>query len=108
MFSSSANVSKLIFRVRRNCTAMNDTERRVLEHIDVDGMMRFIETLIATASFGGKETAAQKVVAEKLRNLGFTVDTWMIDFDELGKHPDFSMSIPRDEGMGVVAACGEG
>lgn len=108
MFSSSANVSKLIFRVRRNCTAMNDTERRVLEHIDVDGMMRFIETLISTPSFGGKETAAQKVVAEKLRNLGFTVDTWMIDFDELGKHPDYSMSIPRDEGMGVVGAWGEG
>ncbi|MBN2334791.1 ArgE/DapE family deacylase [Candidatus Bathyarchaeota archaeon] len=87
---------------------MNDTERMVLDHIDVEGMMRFIESLVSTPSYGGKETAAQKVVAMKLRDLSFTVDTWMIDYDELRRHPDYSMSIPRDEGMGVVGAWGEG
>lgn len=88
--------------------AMNDTERRVLDSIDHDGMMEFIGRLVSTPSYGGNETAAQRVVASKLESLGFDVDTWMIDFDELRKHPDFSMSIPRDEGMGVAGTWGEG
>jgi len=87
---------------------MNDSERRVLDSIDHEGMMEFIGRLVPTPSYGGKETAAQKVVAEKLRGLGFDIDTWMIDFDELRRHPDYSMSIPRDEGMGVVGTWGEG
>jgi len=87
---------------------MNDTERRVLDNIDKEGMMEFIRTLVSTASYAGRETEAQRVVAAKLESLGFDVDTWMIEFDEIGKHPDFSMSIPRDEGMGVAGTWGEG
>ena len=87
---------------------MNDTERRVLDNIDKEGMMEFIRTLVSTASYAGRETEAQRVVAAKLESLGFDVDTWMIEFDEIGKHPDFSMSIPRDEGMGVAGTLGEG
>jgi acetylornithine deacetylase len=87
---------------------MNDTERRVLEGIDHDGMMEFIGRLVSTPSYGGDETAAQRVVAEKLKSLGIDVNTWMIDFDELRKHPEFSMSIPRDEGMDVAGTWGEG
>jgi len=87
---------------------MNDTERRVLDGIDIEGMMEFIRTLVSTASYSGKETEAQRVVAAKLESLGFDVDTWVIDFDELGEHPDFSMSIPRGEGMGVAGTWGEG
>ena len=87
---------------------MNETERRVLDSVDHEGMMEFIGRLVSTPSYGGNETAAQRVVASKLQSLGFDVDAWMIDFDELGKHPEFSMSIPRDEGMGVVGSWGEG
>ncbi len=87
---------------------MNETERRVLDSVDHEGMMEFIGRLVSTPSYGGEETAAQRVVAEKLESLGFDVDTWMIDFDELRRHPDFSMSIPRDEGVGVVGAWGGG
>jgi len=87
---------------------MDELERRVLDGVDHDGMMEFIERLVSTPSHGGDEMAAQKVVAEKLESLGFSVDTWMIDFDELRKHPEFSMSIPRDEGMGVAGTWGEG
>ena len=87
---------------------MNETERRVLDSVDHEGMMEFIGRLVSTPSYGGDETAAQRVVASKLESLGFDVDAWMIDFDELGKHPEFSMSIPRDEGMGVVGSWGEG
>ncbi len=87
---------------------MDDAERRVLDSIDHEGMMEFIGTLVSTPSYGGDETAAQRIVAEKLKSLGFDVDTWMIDFDELRRHPEFSMSIPRDEGMGVAGTWGEG
>jgi acetylornithine deacetylase len=87
---------------------MNKTELRVLDSIDLEGMMEFIERLVSTPSYGGDEIAAQKLVASKLESLGFDVDIWMIDFGELRKHPDFSMSIPRDEGMGVVGIWGEG
>jgi len=87
---------------------MNNTERRVLEGIDHEGMMEFIETLVSTPSYGGDETAAQKVVASRLESLGFSVEAWMIDFDELRRHPEFSMTIPREKGMGVAATWGEG
>ena len=87
---------------------MNDTEQRVLDSIDHPGMIEFIELLVSTPSHGGDETAAQKVVAAKLESLGFHLDTWKIDFDELRKHPEFSMSMPREEGMGVAGTWGEG
>jgi acetylornithine deacetylase len=45
---------------------------------------------------------------KKLREMGLRVDSWKIDFDELKKHPDFSMAIKRKEGMGVVGTLGEG
>jgi len=87
---------------------MDDTERRVLDAIDHDGMMEFIARLVSTPSHGGDETAAQRIVAEELRNLGFEVDTWRIDFDEIRRHSEFSMSIPREEGLGVAGTWGEG
>jgi acetylornithine deacetylase len=87
---------------------MNAIERRVLDGIDHEGMLEFIGRLVSTPSYGGDENAAQRVVASRLESLGFNVDTWMIDFDELREHPDFSMSIPRKEGMGVVGTLGEG
>ncbi|MCW4051296.1 MAG: ArgE/DapE family deacylase [Candidatus Bathyarchaeota archaeon] len=87
---------------------MNAAERRVLEHIDHDEMKQFIMELVSIPSYEGEETPAQKFMAEKLASLGFDVDTWMIDFDELSKHPQFSMSYQRIEGMGVVGSMGDG
>lgn len=81
---------------------MNSVERRVLETIDMEGMMDFIGRLVATPSFGGHETPAQELMAKSLGELGFQVDVWDIDFERLRGHPDFSMSIPREEGLGVV------
>jgi len=87
---------------------LNAVERQVLDSLDLDDMIRFIRELVAIPSYGGRETMAQRHMAEKLRSLGFDVDTWMIDFSELRRHPDFSMSIPRDEGIGVVGTLGGG
>jgi acetylornithine deacetylase len=86
---------------------MNSAEKRVLEAIDYDSMYSFIEELIATPSYGGHESNAQELMIAKLEKLGLEVDTWNIDFEELSKHPDFSMSYERKEGLGVVGTTGE-
>jgi len=85
---------------------MKPAEKRVLEAIDFDAMYDFIEEIIATPSFGGQESKAQLIMAAKLEELGLTVDQWEIDFTELRKHPDFSMSYEREEGLGVVGTTG--
>lgn len=85
---------------------MKPAEKRVLEAIDFDAMYDFIEEIIATPSFGGQESKAQLIMAAKLDELGLTVDQWEIDFTELRKHPDFSMSYEREEGLGVVGTTG--
>jgi acetylornithine deacetylase len=83
-------------------------ESQVLDAIDVDGMLEYLCELVSIPSFGGKETDAQKSVAAKLRNIGLDVNVWDLDFDALRSHPAFSMSIDREEGLGVVGSLGEG
>jgi len=87
---------------------MLNIEQQILENIDAEDMLKFIEELVRTPSYGGNETEAQILVANKLRESGFGVDTWEIDFDELRKHPRFSMSYNRKKGMGVVGFFGDG
>ena len=87
---------------------MNEVERRVLENVDLDGLLGYTSELIAIPSHGGEESAAQRNVAAKLGALGLDVDVWEIDFDELREHPDFSMSFEREEGLGVVGTLGGG
>ncbi len=87
---------------------MNPAEKRVLESINYEEMYGFIKELIATPSYGGHESKAQELMAAKLTQLGLEVDKWLIDFDELKKHPDFSMSYERKEGLGVVGTTGLG
>ena len=85
---------------------MNAAERRVLDAIDYDAMYSFIDELIATPSYGGYESKAQELMAAKLAEHGLNIDKWVIDFDTLSKHPDFSMSYERKEGLGVVGTAG--
>jgi acetylornithine deacetylase len=82
-------------------------ESRVLDSIDVDGMIEYLCELVSISSFAGRETAAQMNVADKLRSIGLDVDVWDIDFDALRSHPAFSMPIEREEGLGVVGVLGE-
>lgn len=89
--------------------AMNEVERRVLENVDLDGMIDYLCELVSVQSHGGDETEAQENVAAKLGSLGFQVDRWEIDIEELRRHPDFSMSIEREKPLGVVGVLrGEG
>jgi acetylornithine deacetylase len=82
-------------------------ERRVLDAIDIDGMIEYLCELVSIPSFGGRETAAQMSVAAELRSIGLVVDAWDIDFEALRSHPAFSTTIEREEGMGVVGILGE-
>jgi acetylornithine deacetylase len=87
---------------------MNSVEKRVLDSVDLKELTKLTGELVAIPSYGGKESRAQRFMADKLRGFGFDVDAWAIDFGELRRHPDFSMSISRDEGLGVVGTTGEG
>ncbi|MBD3204865.1 ArgE/DapE family deacylase [Candidatus Bathyarchaeota archaeon] len=87
---------------------MEEAERLVLEKIDKENMLNFIEELVKTPSYGGRESEAQNLVASKLEELGFTVDKWEIDFNKIKNHPEFSMSLDRQEGLGLVGTIGEG
>lgn len=77
-------------------------ERRVIDAIDVDGMLDFLAELIAIPSVANAETPAQELVASHLAGLGLTTDVWEIDFDELKAHPAYTSDVERSEGLGVV------
>jgi len=87
---------------------MNLLENRVLNSINYKEMYYFIDELISTPSYSGKESRAQDLIADELTELGLNVDKWEIDFDELCRHPDFSMIYERNEGLGVVGTIGIG
>lgn len=86
---------------------MSRQEKRVLDHLDLDGMLRFLGELVAIPSLGGSESPAQERVAGWLEENGFEVDRWSVDLDALRVHPAYSAEIERDEVLGVVGILGE-
>ena len=87
---------------------MREAERRVIDAIDVDGLVGYLCELISFPSVGGQESAAQKNIAKKMKALGLSVVTWNVDFEKIRDHSAFSMPIPRKEGIGVLGSYGEG
>jgi acetylornithine deacetylase len=85
---------------------LNHVEQRVLDAIDVDGMLGTLGALIAIPSLDGQETPAQEAVAMEMERCGLTVDTWELDFEELRRHPAFGMEAERTQGMGVAGMLG--
>ena len=83
-------------------------EERVLENLDTDGMLTFLERLVGIASLGGDETPAQELVAGWMENNGLEVDVWELDLPALRRHPAFSAEIEREEALGVVGLLGQG
>ncbi len=90
-----------------NPQAMNAIEQRVLETIDIDGMLNYLCRLVAVRSLSGRETPAQEHVAAHMEQCGFAVDVWELDFDELSRHPAFSIEVEREHSLGVVGTMGE-
>src|SRR5215211_7090828 len=88
---------------------MNETELRVLDAIDSDGLLALLCELIAIPSLDGSdaEVAVQERVAGWMRQNGLQVDMWALDFDMLRRHPAFSWEVERPRGVGVVGVLGE-
>lgn len=86
---------------------MQEIEDRVLNAIDVDGMLEYLCELIAVPSLDGEETSAQEHVAAQMERCGLEVDVWELDFDELSQHSAFSIEAERERGLGVVGVMGE-
>jgi acetylornithine deacetylase len=84
----------------------NTVEQRVLETLDVEGMVRFLCELIAIRSLSGEETPAQERVAAEMERCGLAVDVWEIDFDRLRRHPAYSVEVERERALGVVGVMG--
>jgi acetylornithine deacetylase len=86
---------------------MNAVERRVLEAIDLPGLLRYLSELVAIRSLSGQETPAQESVAAQMERCGLSLDVWELDFAELSRHPAFSIEVERAHGLGVVGSLGE-
>ncbi len=85
---------------------MNSLERQVLDAIDFEGLLSFLERLIAIPSCDGRESAAQEAVARHMEACGLEVDTWELDFEQLQEHPACFQEVHREHGLGVVGSLG--
>jgi len=88
---------------------VNETELRVLDAIDTDGLLALLCELIAIPSLDGEaaEVLVQEHVAGWMRRNGLQVDMWELDFDLLRRHPACSWEVERPRGLGVVGVLGE-
>ncbi|MBN1486758.1 MAG: peptidase [Anaerolineae bacterium] len=86
---------------------MNTIEQRVLDAIDIDGMLTYLCDLIAIRSLDGEETEAQRHMAAKMEEIGLDVDMWDIDMEALEQHPAFSAEVERETGVGLVGTLGQ-
>ncbi len=85
------------------------TETRVLEAIDEQRLVNELVTMVQTPSVTGSdgESELQHWHARELSTLGFDVDHWKLDLDDLAAHPQFpGGEAPRVEGYGTVGALG--
>jgi len=87
---------------------LTDDERRVLEAVDMDGLVATLCELIAFKSDGGREVAVQERMGALLAAAGMDVDTWEIDLPELKKHRAYAAEIERERALGVVGKSGRG
>jgi len=86
---------------------LNQMESRVLNQLDIPGMLAFLGELVRIPSIGGAESPAQLHVAGWMGEEGIETDVWELDLEALSTHPAFSAEVPRDQGLGVVGIMGE-
>jgi acetylornithine deacetylase len=81
----------------------------VLDAIDEQALVDDLVAMIRVPSVTGTdaESDLQHRHADRLAGLGFDVDTWQLDLDQLAAHPDHpGTEAPRTEGYGVVGVLG--
>ncbi len=85
-------------------------EATVLDKIDLEGLLSFLDDLVSIPSLSGSEAEnqAQQKVADLMAGWGMAVDTWEIDFAELSRHPAYSAEFDRPRGLGVAGQIGAG
>ncbi|MGD2129574.1 MAG: ArgE/DapE family deacylase [Lysobacterales bacterium] len=81
---------------------MNERESRVLDAIDMDGLIETLCELITFRSCDGQEVAAQQRMARLFDEAGLETDCWEIDLEALRRHPAYGAEIERDRALGVV------
>lgn len=84
------------------------TEQRVLDAIDMNGMLAFLADLVAIPSLDGtpEENTIQEQIATWMGQHGMAVDLWEIDMPALQRHPHFSAEVERPRGLGLVGRLG--
>jgi len=86
-----------------------DAETRLLETIDDEALVQQLVELVKIPSVTGTdaESELQHWHASQLELLGYDVDSWKLDLDDLEAHADYpGAEAPRTEGYGVVAQTG--
>jgi acetylornithine deacetylase len=81
------------------------TEARVLDAVDVPGVVDLLCELVAIPSVGGSpaEAEVQHLVAKRLTGIGCDVDLWPIDLAAAAAAPDApGQEVERTEAWGVV------
>jgi len=84
-------------------------ETQVIDAIDETELVETLVKMLQIPSVTGSdaESDLQALQANLLSELGFEVDHWKLDLDELAAHPDFPGSeVPREEGYGTVGVLG--
>lgn len=88
---------------------LSAAERRVLDAIDEQALVDELVSLIRVPSVTGTDAEAdlQHLHAAYLASLGYDVDTWKLDLDDLAGHPAYpGTEAARTEGYGVVGTLG--
>lgn len=91
-------------------TTLSPAEASVLDAIDEDALVESLVKMIQIPSVTGtdEESSMQSLIAKQLAELGFDVDHWKFDLEELAAHPDFpGTEAPRREGYGTVGVLGD-
>ncbi len=88
---------------------LSRAEIRVLEAIDEEALVSELVSMIQVPSVTGTdaESDLQHRHADQLSALGFDVDVWRLDLEDLRARPDHpGTEAPRTEGYGVVGMLG--
>jgi acetylornithine deacetylase len=90
---------------------MMDLAAKLKAHLDREGVLDLLRSLVRIPSVTGEEDAAQEFVARHLRDLGAEVDAWPVDVEALRALPGFPggrILTSRQNVVGTLRGAGPG